>query len=102
MFLVETTEYFEKWLRKLRDRKAKAKIFVKLKQLEFGNFGDHKSVGSGLSELKIAYGPGYRLYYTIRDQRIVIMVIGGDKSSQSKDIEKAQSILKRMEIQNDS
>ncbi len=63
MFLVEATEYFEKWLHKLRDRKAKAKIFVKLKQLELGNFGDHKSIGNGLSELRITYGPGYRLYY---------------------------------------
>jgi len=64
--------------------------------MEYGNFGDVKSVGAAISELKIQTGPGYRVYFTKREEQIIILLVGGDKSTQSKDIEKAKKILKEM------
>lgn len=90
---VATTETFDKWLRKLADRKARNIIVARMIRIAEGNFGDVKSLGGGLSELRIAYGPGYRLYFTIEDGRLVILLAGGDKSSQSRDIEKARDML---------
>jgi len=65
--------------------------------MELGNLGDHKSIGNGVSEIRIDYGPGYRLYYTKNGNTILILLVGGDKSSQQKDIERAKKILYEME-----
>ena len=81
---------FLRWLRRLRDRQAQARILVRIDRVEEGNFGDHRSVGGGVSELRIDVGQGYRIYYTIRQQRVVILLCGGDKASQQRDIRRAQ------------
>lgn len=83
-------EPFKEWLEGLRDTAAQARIAVRIARAEDGNFGDHKSVGGGVYELRIPFGPGYRVYYAIEGQKIILLLIGGDKSTQSKDIEKAQ------------
>ena len=81
----ETAEYSD-WLSTLKDTKARARILVRMKRVEAGNFGDHKSVGDGVSELKFDFGPGYRAYYTIRGETVVFLLCGGDKDSQEQDI----------------
>lgn len=83
----------------MKDFRAKAKIILRLSRAENGNFGDHKAVGSGISEMRISEGKGYRLYYTIRGNVIVFVLNGGDKSTQENDIKKAAAIKK--ELSND-
>jgi len=77
---------FRNWLEGLRDRQARAKIRVRLNRIRLGNFGDSKSVGSGVSELRIMYGPGYRVYFGRKGNSVVILLTGGSKKTQSKDI----------------
>ena len=77
---------FRKWLEGLRDRQARAKIRIRLNRIRLGNFGDSKSVGDGVNELRIFYGPGYRIYFGRKDNTVVILLFGGDKKTQSKDI----------------
>ena len=77
---------FRNWLEGLRDRQARAKIRVRLNRIRLGNFGDSKSVGNGVSELRIRYGPGYRVYFGRKGNTVVILLIGGSKKTQSKDI----------------
>jgi putative addiction module killer protein len=81
---------FRVWLEKLRDRQARAKIRVRLNRIRLGNFGDCKPVGNGVSELRIPHGPGYRVYFGRRGNAVVILLYGGDKKTQSKDIALAQ------------
>lgn len=88
------TNYFIKWLRKLKDRRARTIIVDHIDRMEEGNFGDSKSVGGGLFEKRINYGPGYRLYYCQIDQMWILLLCGGDKSTQKDDIEQAK-IMKR-------
>lgn len=83
---------FGKWLRGLRDRQARLRIEDRLLRIAEGNFGDHKSVGDGVSELRFAFGPGYRVYYTQRGDVVVILLCGGDKGSQTKDIQRAKEL----------
>lgn len=83
-------EPFVDWLEGLKDRAAQARILVRIARSEEGNFGDHKSVGSGIYELRISFGPGYRVYYALDGQKMILLLLGGDKSTQSKDIAKAQ------------
>ena len=83
---------FLRWLRRLRDRQAQARILVRIDRVEEGNFGDHRSVGGGVSELRVDVGQGYRVYYTIRRQRVIILLCGGDKTSQQRDIRRAQQM----------
>lgn len=85
---------FDQWLRKLKDRIAVARIQVRIDRLAAGNVGDSKSIGGGLSELRISYGPGYRIYYLREGQQLVVLLCGGDKSSQARDIKAAQRIAK--------
>ncbi len=90
-FLLKTQE-FDRWLRRLRDQKGKARIVARLISAERGNLGDVSSVGGGVSEMRVNYGPGYRVYYTIRKRELIVLLIGGNKSSQRRDIEKAKTI----------
>ena len=97
--IIELLEYlaendrnpFREWLEGLRDRQARAKIRVRLNRIRLGNFGDCKSVGGGVSELRIPHGPGYRVYFGRRGNAVVILLCGGDKKTQSKDIALAQA-----------
>jgi putative addiction module killer protein len=82
-------------LRKLKDRQAAVAIIKRLGRAKLGNFGDVEPVGEGVSEMRIFNGPGYRLYYTIRQNAIIFMLCGGDKSSQKKDIKKAKDLAKQ-------
>ena len=91
---IEKTDMFDTWLKKLRDRKAVIAITNRLDRAVAGNFGDVVSVGEGVSEMRIFMGPGYRLYYTIHQDTIIIMLCGGDKATQEKDIKKAKKIAK--------
>lgn len=90
--IVNQTAEFKKWMRKLRDFRAKAYILSRLTQVEGGNLGDFKSVGNGVLEMRIDYGPGYRLYFAKDGEAIIILLIGGNKSSQDYDIIKAKNI----------
>ncbi len=94
MFIIKETKIFSKWLLKLKDIRGKVAIFHRIKRVKEGNFGDHKSVGDGVSELRITIGAGYRVYYTKKGEEIIILLVGGDKSTQSKDIEKAKKLAK--------
>ena len=80
---------FEKWFQKLRDKSVKARIATRIDRLRFGNFGDCKSVGTGVFELRIHFGPGYRIYFGLVGSDIVLLLGAGDKSTQKKDIEQA-------------
>ena len=84
---------FREWIRELKDSSVRARIRVRLNRIRLGNFGDCKSVGKGVNELKIPVGPGYRVYYARKDNSVVILLCGGDKRSQSKDIKIAQQYL---------
>ena len=90
--IVNQTPEFQKWMKKLRDIRAKAHVLSRLTQVEGGNLGDFKFVGNGVLEMRINYGPGYRLYFAKDGETIVILLIGGDKSSQDQDIVKAKNI----------
>lgn len=83
---------FDRWLRKLKDRRAAARILVRIDRLALGNPGDVRSVGGGVSELKIDYGAWYRVYFAQRGQTLVLLLCGGDKSTQSLDISTAQRL----------
>jgi len=86
------TNVFDQWLRRLGDRRARARIEVRLRRLSLGNPGDVKPVGSGISEMRIPHGPGYRVYYMTKGPIVVVLLCGGDKSTQPRDIELAKSI----------
>jgi putative addiction module killer protein len=97
MYFIEKTVEFDKWLRKLKDIRAKAKILFRIQKLENDeHFGDCKPVGEGIHELRIDYAKGYRIYFKEREGRIIILLLGGEKSTQQKDIEKAKEIWKRI------
>lgn len=99
MFFIEKTKEFDKWLKKLNDIKARSKILFRIQKLEKDeHFGDCKPVGDGISELRINFAKGYRVYFKEKDGKIIILLIGGDKSSQIKDIEKAKEIWKKLNI----
>ena len=89
---IEKTETFDKWLKNLKDRKAVLAITQRLNRATLGNFGDIKALGDGVYEMRFFLGPGYRLYYTIRNGVIILLLLGGDKSSQEKDINIAKKI----------
>jgi putative addiction module killer protein len=92
MFRIKKTEYFSNWRNLIKDDHARAKIDLRIEQTKLGNFGDFKFVGDGIYEMRIHYGPGYRIYYTKEDDVIVLLLVGGDKSTQQKDIEKAKEL----------
>lgn len=92
MIEIQSSVEFDQWIDTLRDRRAAAKVFDRIQRLQDGNPGDVKSVGSGILEMRINYGPGYRVYYTYRGPVIVLLLCGGDKSTQAKDIQHAAQI----------
>nr|WP_124978671.1 type II toxin-antitoxin system RelE/ParE family toxin [Aphanothece sacrum] len=87
-----TTETFEKWLSSIADIRSRRKIILRIQRLKVGNFGDYKSVGKEILELRIHHGPGYRVYFSKKGNVLVILLSGGDKDSQKTDIKKAQQI----------
>ena len=89
---IETTEVFDRWLLRLKDKGAVARILSRIYRMEFGNFGDVKPVGENLFEARLFFGPGYRLYYTFKGQTLVLLLCGGDKSTQAKDIARAEKL----------
>ena len=89
---INKTPEFQKWMQKLKDFRAKVHILSRLTQVEGGNLGDFKSVGNGVLEMRINYGPGYRLYFAKDGESIILLLIGGEKSTQNQDIIKAKNI----------
>jgi len=95
---IRKTHIYAEWIDNLRDLQGRTRILVRVERLAAGNPGDVKSVGGGVSELRIHFGPGYRVYFTQRGQDIVILLAGGDKSSQPKDIQTALQLAKNLEL----
>lgn len=93
--LIATPE-FEQWLGKLRDAKGKARILSRLDSAALGNFGDCQSVSDGVSEMRIHFGPGYRMYFTRRGTFVYVLLIGGDKSTQKRDIKRALAMAREL------
>ena len=89
---VQKTEEFDEWLTNLADQKAKAKIVSRIERLGLGDPGDVKPIGEGVSEMRVAYGPGYRIYFKQTGKTVVLLLCGGDKSTQGKDIRRAKTI----------
>ena len=96
MIEIRKTEIFAKWLDGLRDIRARARILVRIERLGAGNPGDVKPVGGGVSEMRIDYGPGYRVYYKQQGGKVVILLAGGDKRTQSKDTKTALSLAQNL------
>ena len=97
MRTIKKTEVFDIWLSKLKDEKGKAKITDRIMSLNRGNTGDHRIIDKDIYELRIHFGPGYRIYCTDKNNEIILLLIAGDKSSQLKDIKKAQQMIKLLE-----
>ena len=91
---IHATDTYSRWFRRLRDREAKRIIDARIARLALGNPGDVHPVGGGVSELRIDYGPGYRVYYVQRGQQLIILLAGGDKDSQARDIVRARSLAR--------
>ncbi|WP_119272920.1 type II toxin-antitoxin system RelE/ParE family toxin [Taklimakanibacter deserti] len=100
MFTIRRTTIFIDWLKSLKDRRAVARIAVRIDRFEAGNPGQVRDVGEGVSEMKIDYGPGYRVYYIRRDKVVYLLLCGGDKSTQSRDIAEAKRIAKEWRDEN--
>ena len=95
MIEVRQTEVFAAWFRRLADANARARINVRIRRLSLGNPGDVKSVGGGVSELRVDYGPGYRVYFTRRGEALVLLLCGGDKRTQDADIAAAKRLAQQ-------
>ena len=97
MYEVQQTSVYDAWFRSLRDRLTQGRIVARIGRLQLGNFGDAKSVGDGVHELRMTFGPGYRVYFTRRGERIILLLCGGDKGSQSRDIARAKQLASELE-----
>ena len=97
MYEVRLTEEFHGWLDGLGDKLAKVRIAARLRLAEAGNLGDWKTVGGGVSEMRVDFGPGYRLYFTRQGKVLIVMLAGGDKGSQARDIKHAKRLLAELE-----
>jgi putative addiction module killer protein len=100
MYEVRTTQEFDDWLDNLRNRTAVLRISTRIDRIEQGNFGDTKVITEEISELRFFFGSGYRIYYTIQEKMIIILINGGDKSSQKKDIKKAKALFDEISGEN--
>ena len=96
MKTIYTTEVFDVWFESLNDRQTARRIQARIDRAEDGNFGDHKTVGEGVSEMRIHHGPGFRVYFTQRGMEVVILLAGGDKSSQTQDIATAHELARQL------
>ena len=97
MFRVLQTEAFRRWLDKLQDARAVGSITRRLERVQRGNLGDIRPVGGGVSEMRISYGPGYRLYFARQGSDIIVLLCGGDKGSQDRDLQRARRLAKQLE-----
>lgn len=97
MFEVLQTSVYTAWFRSLRDKSAKGRIVARIERVQLGNFGDAKAVGDSVHELRMDFGPGYRVYFTRRGERIILLLCGGNKSGQSRDIARAKQIASELE-----
>jgi putative addiction module killer protein len=91
---IRETDDYARWFERLKDREARSRILVRIRRLSLGNPGDVKSVGGGVSELRIEYGPGYRVYFVRRGEALIVLLGGGDKSTQAADIRAAQKLAR--------
>ncbi|MDM7921929.1 MAG: type II toxin-antitoxin system RelE/ParE family toxin [Pyrinomonadaceae bacterium] len=96
MIEIRQTEQYAKWFRSLKDHNARMRINIRIRRLSLGNPGDVRPVGEGISELRIDYGPGYRIYFVERGNELILLLMGGDKSSQQKDIAKAKALAEEL------
>jgi putative addiction module killer protein len=96
MVEVRQTQEFAGWLHRLRDANAVARIIARIRRMEMGNPGDAKSVGQGILEMRIDYGPGYRIYYVHRGAQVVFLLCGGDKRTQQQDIKRAEKLAETL------
>lgn len=97
MYEIRRTDAFSSWLDRLRDARARVRILARLDRASEGNLGDTRVIGEGVSEFRIDYGPGYRVYYTRQRKTIVVLLVGGDKSTQAKDIRRAIQLARDLE-----
>jgi len=97
VYRLQQTDAFEKWLAGLGDKKSKARILARLDSVRLGNLGDWKAIGSRLRELRIHAGPGYRVYFVQQQNVVILLLCGGSKSTQARDIERARRLLKEIE-----
>jgi putative addiction module killer protein len=96
MVEIRETKIYARWFSKLRDRQAKARIDTLIRRLSLGNSGDVKAVGEGISELRIDYGPGYRVYFIQRGSAVIVLLAGGDKRTQQQDIKQALELARNL------
>jgi putative addiction module killer protein len=96
-YRIKTTNIFDEWFATIKDKTNRTRILKRFDIIQLGNFGKHESVGTNLFELKFLFGPGFRIYYTIREDLIVFLLCGGDKSTQKRDIDKAKIIQNELE-----
>jgi putative addiction module killer protein len=94
---IRESAVFSLWLRSLRDSQARTRIAVRVRRLAFGNYGDVQPVGEGVSELRLHFGPGYRVYFVQRGQVLIVLLCGGEKSTQDRDIAEAKRLAKEVE-----
>lgn len=97
MYTVLRSKEFDEWLNKLKDAKGKARIVARIRSAEHGNLGDVQPVGKGVSEMRIHFGPGYRVYFAQKGKLLILLLLGGDKSSQKRDIKKAIALAETLE-----
>lgn len=102
MIEVVRTDDFDRWLRKLRDRQARLRIVARVDRLAHGNPGDVKPVGHGISEMRLTYGPGYRVYYLQEGETLILLLCGGDKSTQGEDVAKAHALAEEWHADKDA
>ena len=95
MIEVRQTPEYEKWFASLKDRTARVRVDIRIRRLSLGNFGTNEPVGEGVSELKIDHGPGYRVYFFQHGGHYVLLLVGGDKSTQTRDIKKAKELARK-------
>ena len=94
---IVTTNIFDKWLTGIKDMQHRARIISRFDHIQLGNFGDHKKLDGKLFELRFFFGPGFRIYFTIKSEKVIFLLCGGNKSTQSKDIKKARIIIDELE-----